>query len=244
MVTSTDTITATVDSEYTAGYYLKKTTGTCAASDFTGSEIPYTFNTPIYLTTADNTKFLCFKSVDAAGNTDYEVSPAIVGVTTTASVSLKSDTGTNTADGITNSNTPTLSIIGFRSTDTITVTATKTGESDVTAELTGNGEVTLAALVDGVWSISAVAGTVTATLQITIDTVIPVLTTAPALTGAAADGYINDAEKAGTAALVTAPTATDAAAITTTYAVLGNTGVCDSTTTTAATVPHPGDTHH
>ena len=87
-----------------------------------------------------------------------------------------SDLGISNSDNLTSDTTPTLVISGFETADTVTVTASRTGESDVTAQRTGNGEVTLAALADGEWSISATDGTnTTGTLVITVESVKPAL---------------------------------------------------------------------
>ena len=184
-----------------------------------------------------------FKSEDTAGNIDYAASSAISGVTNAATVDLKdsSDSGAHNDDDITNDNTPTLVISGFRSTDTVTVTASRTGSSDVTAELTGNGEVTLAALVDGVWSITAANATITSpALEVTIDTVAPVLPNALTLANAASDGIITASEKDQTTAIITVPTATDADASTTiVYGMPESPDPCDASTSFyyAATPP-------
>ena len=222
--TATDTITATVSSQVTNGWYVRKTTNTCGETDFTGSPTAYTFGTPVYLNIADNTKFLCFKSEDDGKNTDYAVSARITGVTTTVLINLDagSDSGIRNNDGITNDDTPTFVISGYQATDSITVTATMAGESDVTAQLTGNGEVTLTTLAEGVWSVTATNGTlITPTLAVTIDTTDPAWGQwSFTLLNAAADDYINAEEVTDTGYVTTIPTITDATVITSiTYAI-------------------------
>ena len=242
--TTADTITATVDSSAESGWYVKKTASSCAASDFDGSETAYTFGTALQLTTVDNTKYLCFKAEDAAGNIDHEASALISGVTTSVAIDLKdtSDSGPSDADNITNDNTPTLVVSGFGVTDTVTVTAVYDGiSSDVTAQLTGNGEVTLAALSNGVWNITASGGSLTSpTLQVTIDTVNPTLTGTPVLAGVAADGVIIASEKDSADEIITAPTGGDTVtSATVTFAVLASTASCNDTATVTDTTSPP-----
>ena len=80
-----------------------------------------------------------------------------------------SDTGTNTSDNITSDTTPDIVVAGYDGSDSITVTATHATASDAAADITGNGTVTLGALAEGVWSITANAGgTRSNTLEITV----------------------------------------------------------------------------
>ena len=220
--TSAGSITATVDATAT-GWYIKKTTNTCAAGDFTGSEVSYTFNTPILLTTDDNDKYLCFKSEDAAGNTDYQISAQITGITATPTITLAtaSDSGISDSDNITNDDTPTVVIAGYPDNDFVRVTASKSGAGDVIRGRSGDGEVTLGTLEDGVWTITATDGTLAALpLTVTIDTTNPGrIGSSFRLINAAADFYINAEEVTDTGYITTIPSAADATALTITYAI-------------------------
>ena len=103
----------------------------------------------------------------------------------TLSLKQSSNSGINT-DGITNDNTPTITISNAETGSTINITATKQGATSVTGTSAGNGDVTLSTLSDGEWSITAIATDASentsdpsTALVITIDTAVPVITVNP-----------------------------------------------------------------
>ena len=100
----------------------------------------------------------------------------------TPDLASSSDTGGSDTDNITSDNTPTISVSGTLDGHTVTVTATKAGESDVscTFEATAETSCDLGVLADGVWSVTSVqqepGGLVSEqspALLITVDTLIP-----------------------------------------------------------------------
>jgi uncharacterized repeat protein (TIGR02543 family) len=96
----------------------------------------------------------------------------------TPTLATASDTGTSSSDRITSDSTPTINVAGIVSGATGTVTATKSGSSNVTCTIS-SGSCTLGTLADGVWSITAVqvldgvTSPTSSALSVTIDTVRP-----------------------------------------------------------------------
>jgi hypothetical protein len=97
-------------------------------------------------------------------------------------LAASSDTGASDTDNLTADNTPTISVAGTLSDHTVTVTATKSGESDVSCSFEATAETScdLGELADGVWSITSVqqadGGLVSEEslpLLITVDTAAP-----------------------------------------------------------------------
>ena len=102
-----------------------------------------------------------------------------------------SDSGSSTTDNLTNDNTPDISVIATEAGGTVTVTATKSGSSNVTCTMTGSttgGTCTLGTLAVGSWSITAVhtdaagnTSSASSALTITIDTTAPTAPSTPDL---------------------------------------------------------------
>ena len=176
----------------------------------------------------------------------YQIS--LFGTETAYGIGLKasSDTGDSSTDGITNDNTPTITVSGYGDNAAVTITASKTGETSVTAQITGNGDKDLGTLADGEWTISATDGTNAAPdITITVDTNPPpaIAASVATLTGhvAGADTYINKADRdAAAQALIATPTAV--AGATYTYAIIGHTDTCDGSTGTFSTTIPDTDT--
>ena len=94
-----------------------------------------------------------------------------------------SDSGSSSTDNLTNDNTPDISVTAAEAGGTVTVTATKSGSSNVTCTMTGSttgGTCTLGTLAAGEWSITAVhadaagnTSSASSALTITIDTTAP-----------------------------------------------------------------------
>ena len=126
---------------------------------------------------------------DVAGNVSPTATIPSFTITSGSTIDFKSsDTGSSNTDSITRDNTPTFTVAGLDANATVTVTASKSGETDVTNTRTGNGDVTLPTLADGVWSVSASDGTTTTpSISVTIDRTRPT-----AITGISSIGTTSD----------------------------------------------------
>ena len=175
---SSNSISATITGS-TSARYIKVNSNSCTSSEITSSTgESYTPGTPILLSADDNSKYLCFRAEDAAGNVSYGISAEISGaVDQTHTIVLKasSDSGPSSSDGYTNDNTPTVTVSGYADDATdVTITAASTQHTNVTDSNNGNGDHTLSTLADGEWTLSATDGTdATNTITITVDTSAP-----------------------------------------------------------------------
>jgi hypothetical protein len=156
---------------------------------------------------ASSTSLTCVTPVGSAGTFDVKVTnPDGQHATVTSGFTFvtapvtpgvpdlvdASDTGSSSTDNITSDNTPTISVAGATNSHTVTVTASKDGESDVSCTFvaTAASSCDLGQLADGVWSVvsfqqssTGIASAVSAPLLVTIDTTPPT----------AANSSINDA---------------------------------------------------
>jgi outer membrane protein OmpA-like peptidoglycan-associated protein len=95
-----------------------------------------------------------------------------------------SDSGSSNSDNNTSDNTPTISVGSATNLNTVTVTATKSGQSNVTCTFTATAQTgcDLGTLVDGVWSVTAkqtnsgIDSASTSALSITVDATPPTVT--------------------------------------------------------------------
>ena len=189
------------DSGMTTMEMRLQTESTCA-SPAPESAVSYTEGSDRVVTgLSNNSKYLCFWSEDVAGNVGKARSDQIqnlieISVTPgTPDLATGSDSGVNN-DNITNDSTPTFSVGNTVNGATVTVTATKGGNT-VTGDATASGvstDVTLPTLSDGIWSVSATQtesggkneSPSSATLTVTIDATAPTVTvTNPTQTGEA-----------------------------------------------------------
>ena len=135
------------------------------------AEAVTTGSNTITLTTLTNGTYASctIQMADVAGNNSPTT--AIPSFTITGpAIDLKagSDSGSSNTDNITNDNTPTFTVSGLSG--TVTVTADHATLTDVTATRSGDGDVTLPTLGEGVWSVSASDGTTTTpSISVTID---------------------------------------------------------------------------
>ncbi|NDH47993.1 MAG: hypothetical protein EBX99_09155, partial [Acidimicrobiia bacterium] len=143
--------------------------------------------------------------VDDAGNLSAASLGSVVvddtapGVPVSVGVALLSDLGSSSSDGVTSDVTPSVRVVAAEAGGTVTVTASKSGESDVVCTMSGStsgGSCDLGVLADGVWVLTAsqtdVAGNVSSSVSgsVTVDTVAPVVS---GVSSSTADG----AKKAG-----------------------------------------------
>ncbi|MGI9251724.1 MAG: beta strand repeat-containing protein, partial [Pseudohongiellaceae bacterium] len=152
---------------------------------------------------ADNDNWICFYATDLAGNSSVMFANQILGITPASGipvVDLLSDSNahfdyrqrnnsSNDTDNITLENVLEFEISGLVNSAVVELTATATGQTDVTVEGTVGAAATAitltvgtssAPLADGVWSVTAVQtspsmATSTA-LLVTIDSTLPVIT--------------------------------------------------------------------
>jgi uncharacterized repeat protein (TIGR02059 family) len=102
----------------------------------------------------------------------------------TPDLATASDSGSSSTDDITSDNTPTISVGSATNGNTVTVTATKSGQTNVTCTFTATAETgcDLGTLVDGVWSVTAkqtasgIDSAATSALSITVDATRPTVT--------------------------------------------------------------------
>ncbi len=133
---------------------------------------------------------------DVAGNTSPTATiPSFTITGPIIDLKASSDSGNSDTDNITNDDTPTFTVTGLDGGATVTVTASKSGETSVTNTRTGNGDVTLGTLVDGVWSVSASDGTTTtSSISVTIDTVAPTKPSTPTIASPSHDTGISSTD--------------------------------------------------
>ena len=122
-------------------------------------------------------------------------SPGIPTTPGTPALAIRSNSG-STGDTITNDNTPNIIVTSLTAGETLTVTAAKSGSSQVTktAAITGTSQtVTLGTLADGVWRITAkavnasgISSAASPALTVTIDTAPPIISVSTTGTGASA----------------------------------------------------------
>jgi hypothetical protein len=102
--------------------------------------------------------------------------------TSAPDLAASSDTGASDTDDLTADNTPTIGVAGTLNDHTVTVTATKTDESDVSCSFQATAQTScdLGELADGVWSITSVqqatgglVSEASSPLLITVDTSAP-----------------------------------------------------------------------
>ena len=116
-----------------------------------------------------------------AGGFTYVVPPA---APATPDLATASDSGSSSSDDVTSDNTPTISVGSATNGNTVTVTATKSGQTNVTCTFTATAQTgcDLGTLVDGVWSVTAkqtasgIDSAATSALSITIDATRPTVT--------------------------------------------------------------------
>ena len=135
------------------------------------AEAVTTGSNTITLTTLTNGTYASctIQMADVAGNNSPTTTIPSFTITGPA-IDLKagSDSGSSNTDNITNDNTPTFTVSGLSG--TVTVTADHATLTDVTATRSGDGDVTLPTLGEGVWSVSASDGTTTTpSISVTID---------------------------------------------------------------------------
>ena len=102
----------------------------------------------------------------------------------TPDLATASDSGSSSTDDITSDNTPTISVGSATNGNTVTVTATKSGQTNVTCTFTATAQTgcDLGTLVDGVWSVTAkqtnsgIDSAATSALSITVDATPPTVT--------------------------------------------------------------------
>jgi len=102
----------------------------------------------------------------------------------TPDLATASDSGSSSTDDITSDNTPTISVGSATNGNTVTVTATKSGQTNVTCTFTATAQTgcDLGTLVDGVWSVTAkqtasgIDSAPTSALSITVDATRPTVT--------------------------------------------------------------------
>ena len=102
----------------------------------------------------------------------------------TPDLATASDSGSSSTDDITSDNTPTISVGSATNGNTVTVTATKSGQTNVTCTFTATAQTgcDLGTLVDGVWSVTAkqtnsgIDSAATSALSITVDATRPTVT--------------------------------------------------------------------
>jgi uncharacterized repeat protein (TIGR02059 family) len=116
-----------------------------------------------------------------AGGFTYVAPPA---APATPDLATASDSGSSSTDDITSDNTPTISVGSAANGNTVTVTATKSGQTSVTCTFTATAQTgcDLGTLVDGVWSVTAkqtasgIDSAPTSALSITVDATRPTVT--------------------------------------------------------------------
>lgn len=116
-----------------------------------------------------------------AGGFTYVAPPS---APATPDLATASDSGSSSTDDITSDNTPTISVGSASNGNTVTVTATKSGQTNVTCTFTATSQTgcDLGTLVDGVWSVTAkqtasgIDSSSTAALSITVDATSPTVT--------------------------------------------------------------------
>jgi outer membrane protein OmpA-like peptidoglycan-associated protein len=116
-----------------------------------------------------------------AGGFTYVAPPA---APDTPDLATASDSGSSSTDDITSDNTPTISVGSAANGNTVTVTATKSGQTNVTCTFTATAQTgcDLGTLVDGVWSVTAkqtasgIDSAATSALSITVDATRPTVT--------------------------------------------------------------------
>ena len=116
-----------------------------------------------------------------AGGFTYVVPPA---APATPDLATASDSGSSSSDDVTSDNTPTISVGSATNGNTVTVTATKSGQTNVTCTFTATAQTgcDLGTLVDGVWSVTAkqtasgIDSAATSALSITVDATRPTVT--------------------------------------------------------------------
>lgn len=132
---------------------------------------------------------ITYSIVDQVGErktSTISVTVTAVAVPNTPDLAAASDSGDSSTDNITNDSTPTITVGGATSGNTVTVTASKAGSADVTCTFTASNSDSscdLGTLSDGVWSIvskqttsGGVSSGDSAALSITVDTVDPTVT--------------------------------------------------------------------
>jgi len=116
-----------------------------------------------------------------AGRFTYVAPPA---APATPDLATASDSGSSSTDDITSDNTPTIPVGSATNGNTVTVTATKSGQTNVTCTFTATAQTgcDLGTLVDGVWSVTAkqtasgIDSAATSALSITVDATRPTVT--------------------------------------------------------------------
>jgi hypothetical protein len=185
-ITSDNTPTITIPGQATGDVI----TITASKAGSTNVVCSYTVGSPTNCTLgtlADGTWTISASITDLAGNTGTTQSLPITVDTTAPSapsgvdLATASDTGTSSTDNLTSDNTPAVSASGGTFGDTMTLTATKAGQANVTCTyVLPASSCDLGTLADGVWSVSATltdpagnTSTASAPLSITIDTAAP-----------------------------------------------------------------------
>lgn len=151
------------------------------------------------VTVVSATSITCTTPAGTAGaqdvvvtNTDTQVATLSSGFTyiaapstpATPDVDGSSDSGASATDNITSDNTPTISVGSATNGNTVTVTATKAGSTNVTCTFTATAQSScdLGTLADGTWSITSVqtnggvSSASSTALTMTVDTTRPTVT--------------------------------------------------------------------
>ena len=140
-----------------------QTESTCASPAPESAESYTEGNDYVVNGLSNNSKYLCFWSEDVAGNVGKARSNQIQNLIEisatpdTPDLATASDSGVDN-DDITNDSTPTFSVSGTVNGATVTVTARKGLGNTITGDAIASGastNVTLPALSDGIWSVSA-----------------------------------------------------------------------------------------
>ncbi|NBQ53928.1 MAG: hypothetical protein EBU49_10145, partial [Proteobacteria bacterium] len=248
---STALLTAAASSETaTKTYSLVAAAGVCDASLTYSSSLPTASHAAF---SADGDYKACVKMVDTAGNIAYVAAASNLTrdiVAPSATMSLINAA----SDGLINSSE--------HASTTSAMGAAPSGSADLassTYKLIPSGTSCAGALVfggsipaanssdfttDGTYSICMrlvdTAGNIayTSSDSITLDVAAPTLTAA-ALANEAANGFINDSEKTGTGALISAASASESSTIT--YALAASSATCSSVSVYALGIPATDD---
>ena len=154
---NTDNITGDSTPTITVGHVANNTDVTVIALQSGQTDVSETITGPgdVTLGTLADGEWEIAAQVTSGSDT-FPGDSITVMVNTAEIINLKasSDSGLSSTDNITNDNTPTFTIDNVANDAAISVTASKTGEDDVSETITGPGDVTLGTLADGKWHVA------------------------------------------------------------------------------------------
>jgi len=110
-----------------------------------------------------------------------------------------SDRGVSSSDGITNISTPTVKVVASEAGGIVTVTASKSGQADVTCSMNASttGSICdLGTLVDGTWILSATQTDIATNTSISTTTAVSIDSIAPSISGVSSN-TVNGSKKVG-----------------------------------------------